>query len=343
MSAAAASSAPTGHSVLLVIVTYKSQKTIPDLIGAVSDWLRQSDGHRLSVIDNSGDIETMRYVRAMTHRSADRVVAEVAPGNAGFANGVNEAVRRAIVRWREPETVILLNPDIVTTAESIAATQSALADPSIGIAAPRVVSAADGSLDRGLARRHWNRRTLFSEIVGAPRLARLLGSRSRNVDVPTSGPAVDVDIVTGAFMAVRFSVFGDGLDCRLPMYLEDQEICHRSTSRGLRVVVLPETSARHAGGHSRQQNSAMQRELRMLELAAAPAQSLQDTAGHSATQLRVLVGVGGVARATVAALTGLLRRDRRRWAADQLRLSSWFVAWAARPNAVTRHDWSTAP
>ena len=96
-----------------------------------------------------------------------------------------------------------------------------------------------------------------------------------------------------------------GLDTRLPMYLEDQEICHRARTLGYRVVVCRTVQARHVGGASRKSHTGMARQLRMMELAAAPCMSLMDETGHRLRQLRVLVVAAGLVRVGVAAATAV--------------------------------------
>ena len=134
-----------------------------------------------------------------------------------------------------------------------------------------------------------------------------------------------------------------GLDTRLPMYLEDQEICHRARTLGYRVVVCRTVQARHVGGASRKSHTGMARQLRMMELAAAPCMSLMDETGHRLRQLRVLVVAAGLVRVGVAAATavtaGVVSRRRRGWSAEQIRLGSWFVSWGLRTRDVRSVGW----
>lgn len=317
--------------VLLVVITYRSMDTLPRLMDAVSDWLEASDDNYLTVVDNGASVETIEYVRTVTATQADRVLAAVADANLGFAPGVNVAVERARQRWGPMDSVLLVNPDIETTGRTLKQTADFLNNASIGVAAPRV-QATDGLVDRGAARRFWTLRTLFAEVVGVPRMARFLGAPLRNVPVPKAGAPIDVDITTGAFMAIRSEVFGAGMDTRLPMYLEDQEICHRAHEQGFRVVIIPELKAVHVGGHSRERNTSMRRDLRMMELAAAPTLSLLATSGVRAWRVRLVVFTGGAVRFALAAILTIIggfRRGRRQWAVEQVRLAGWFMAWAA--------------
>ncbi len=329
--------------VLLVMVTFRSERFVESLGRTLVDWLEGDAGARLAVVENSGSSTTVEVLRRSTVAAADRVVVDLAPENAGFAPAVNRALDLATARWGRPDRLVLLNPDVSTTAATIVAVAGALDDPSIGVCAPLVMDGSGRSADRGVARRPWNRRRLLAEVVGRPALATLLGTPHRDVDVSTGSTDVDVAITTGAFMAVRGEVVGDGLDVRLPMYLEDQEICHRARTMGYRVVVRRTVRAEHLGGASRKSHTAMARQLRMMELAAAPSLSLMDETGHGLGQVRALVTAAGAVRlllaVAVGATAGLVSPPRRRWAAEQVRLGRWFVAWGLRTRDPVAVGW----
>ncbi|QFG69724.1 glycosyltransferase [Ornithinimicrobium pratense] len=325
--------------VLVVVVTYNSASLIRDLSAALEEWLERDPGFRLAVIENSHSQETVDVVREATQESSDKVMITLAARNLGFAPAVNAAVSAAEHQWGTADVIVLLNPDVSTSGSALSAVAEHLQDRTIGISAPMLVD-VNGRPDRGVARRYWNRRRLFAEVLGAPSLALGLGTAPRHISLHRT-PA-DVDITSGAFMAIRREVFGVGLDTRLPMYLEDQEICHRAHQLGYRVVVLPGVIAQHVGAHSRKTNAPMQRQLRMMELAKAPALSLMDVGGTSAAGVRAIVASAGTARFTVAltaAIASVVTRRHREWARSQMRLGTWFVAWAASADAVDPVRW----
>lgn len=324
---------------LLVLVTYRSLDLVGDLIETVRQWVDEDALAHVALVENSHSQETVNRVRAAMGDRDDRVVAVVADRNLGFAPAVNIAISRAEATWGRASAVILLNPDVSTSAATIAAVLDQLADTSIGISAPLLVD-DQGRNDRGSARRYWNLRRLFAEVVGAPRLAAALGAESRAI--PVMGEVLDVDITSGAFMAIRRDVVGDGLDTRLPMYLEDQEICHRARQLGYRVTVFPKLIARHSGASSRKSNTTMQRELRMMELATAPALSLRDVDDVRQILIRATVGCAGLMRLAIGVGAGgasIVVRHRREWSRSQVRLSTWFLAWATRPNSFEPVRW----
>jgi N-acetylglucosaminyl-diphospho-decaprenol L-rhamnosyltransferase len=332
-------------STLVVVITYRSGAAVVDLAATISGWLIGGSDRAAVFLDNSDDHECVATARAAVDPSvSDRFLAEVAPCNLGFSFGVNHAVELGRARWGEPQVVLLHNPDVATSAQVLDRVVALTDEPGIGVAAPTLL-APDGTVDRGSARRVWNKRRLFATLVGLPALPGLLGTPRRSISVDGAG-VHDVDFTSGAYMAIRKEVFGKGLDTRLPMYLEDQEICHRSHALGYRVVVSGDLSAEHVGGVSRKSNTAQRRELRLMELVVAPCLSLMDTSGVGERPLKLLVAAGGLVRGALAVPASFgQRRERATWLRDQLTLSAWFVRWAVTPGPIGDVEWnrSTRP
>ncbi|MEQ3549046.1 glycosyltransferase [Pseudonocardia nematodicida] len=329
-------------SALVVVITYRSGDVAADLAATVSRWLAGGPDRAAVFLDNSDDHECVATARAAVDPSViDRFVAEVAPNNLGFSFGVNHAVELGRRRWGEPRVVLLHNPDVATSAQVLERVVMLAVEPGIGIAAP-TLRAPDGAVDRGSARRVWNKRRLFATLVGLPALPPLLGTPRRSI--PVEGPGVhDVAFTSGAYMAIRREVFGTGLDTRLPMYLEDQEICHRAHDLGYRVVVSGDLSAEHVGGVSRKSNTAQRRALRLMELVVAPCLSLMDTSGIGERPLKMLVGAAGLTRGALALPASLGQRgERAAWLRDQLTLAAWFVSWAMTPGRIGDVEWNRA-
>lgn len=328
---------------IVVVVAYNAADLVRAQARTLRAWLAADDAARVVVLDNSGAHETMAAVAEELSAAPGRFIARVSEGNTGFAPTVNEAVRLAEEEWGPAEAVCLLNPDVTTDAATITGVFARLDDPVVGIAAPLLLD-ADGRPDRGSLRRNWNLRRLFSEVVGSPGLTRALGSAPRSIPIPpdvtTAGRRVSVDITSGAFMVVRRRLFGAGMDTRLPMYLEDQEICHRARRHGFAVQVDTSLIARHEGGVSRKSHTEKTRALREMELATAPALSWSDVTGRDARSARVVIGFAATLR-TLVALAVLAASPRHRdWASSQARLGAWLVGWSTRPRALRPIEWT---
>lgn len=325
---------------LLVLVTYRSEDTVRPLLETIRSWLERHPHAHLSVVDNSSSQHTIEAAVSVIGDEGSRMRTRLSEGNVGFSPAVNSAVTDAETRWGRFDAIILMNPDIVEADRALDSLVGTLADPTVGIASPLLLDDI-GQVDRSSLRRFLNRRRMFVEVLGAPSMARLLGSATR--DIAATKGVIDVDVTSGAFMAICRELFGAGLDERLPMYLEDQEICIRARRKGLRVVVLGDCGARHLGGVSRKANSSMARTLRMMELASAPSLALAEVKAVSHRQLRAIVGVGGALRWIAAATIGLAcigSRRRRVWASEQLTLSYWFVAWSVGVDSLSSVKWA---
>ena len=316
--------------VVVIVVTYKSDELAAEVGRTLSSFLDLSTTHYCATVENSGSAATTDALHRELCDQASRHLHLQPSKNVGFSPAVNTAYAAARQRWGPFDLVVLLNPDVIADGHLIAEVVAKIeADPTVGIGAPVLVS-DDGRVDRGTARRRWTPLTLFAEVAGfGEHFAR--GTRLSRYIPPQGSSALDVDITSGAFMAVRTTVLQDrGLDTRLPLYLEDQEICHRAHMMGYRVTVFPELVARHIGGVSRTHNTESQRSLRCMELATAPAMSMHDWSAVPMTVARLTVGVAATAR--IAAATAALTQPRRRdWARSQIQLGRWLLAWAVRP------------
>jgi N-acetylglucosaminyl-diphospho-decaprenol L-rhamnosyltransferase len=325
--------------ILAIVVTYKSTTTFTLLLPAVREWLAGDLTNRLVVFDNSDDMDLVKYAREQLSEHADRSICSANYFNSGFALGVNTGYSLAMAKWGRPKAVVLLNPDIATSSSTIAHVVSDLGTRGVGVAAPKLIT-EEGFVDHGSMRRRWNMRRLIADTMGIPAGAIFLLTRRRAVEPRANATLIDVDITSGAFMAIAGEVFGDGLDTRMPMYLEDQEICHRAIVKGYRVVVDQRLTAEHVGGVSRKRNSDSQRWLRVAELALAPSISLADWSdSNSIWRGRLAVLIGGLIRLAMASLAfgaSMVGGRDRGWAAEQARLSSWLIHWALVPSTVER-------
>lgn len=308
-----------------MVVTYKSRQHVDELGRVISEFLALSPYHYCASVENSQSRDTSTALTSALADHSSRHLHLTPSENRGFAPAVNQALDAAADQWGEMPTVILLNPDVRTDATVIEELARRVSGNSrVGIAAPLLVG-PDGHVDRGTARRRWTLLTLFAEVAGIGRLVPRRWSRYiRVLDEPAA-----VDMTSGAFMAVQSEIIRGGLDERLPLYLEDQQLCHRARRAGMQVVVFPDLQAFHEGGASRVLNTDSQRNLRCMELAAAPALSWADWTSRPISLARLAIGLGASIR-MLAALLARVRGDSH-WSRDQFLLGKWLLAWSWLP------------
>lgn len=321
---------PSTDPVVAIVVAYRSETIISDLAGALAGWLDRDPRAHVVLVNNSPSDATIDVVGDILGDRLDRSLLLPATENIGFAPAVNLGLRRARDRWGPPRVVLLINPDISTSSETVMQLPTHIS-VDVAVAAPLLRGPDGRSVDRGVARRNWTRRSLFAEVTGNPRLSSWLGAKLRNIDVAGQSGVTPVDITSGAFMAIDGQLLGDGLDTTVPMYFEDQEICIRAGRAGRVVAVVTGIEAVHLGGHSRKLNTQAQRSLRLLELAEAPALALHRSGRVPIWQCRLVVLLGGVVRLLASPPAALAQEsDRIDWLREQARLARWFIAWAVR-------------
>lgn len=313
------------RNALLVIIGYLSGEHRLAMAETARSWLEGAEGHHFIYLDNSKDFDTVDFLSGDLNDS--RSICAVSDENLMFAAGVNFAVRQASDHWGPFSSITLLNPDVRVSGDVLCSMVDRLHRDGLGIAAPLVLNES-GTLDGGAARRAWTMRRLTGLAAGSQLVARALGDLSVNFERNELRREIsEVDATTGACMAVDAEVFGAGLDTRLPMYLEDQEICLRARQMGLRVGVVTSLSATHIGGTSRKQVVDGKRDLRLMELCEAPcvAWLLQ---GGTVDRARLAILGGAVLRILGAVPVCVAGRKGTGWLREQLTLGRWLAEWA---------------
>lgn len=148
----------------------------------------------------------------------------------GFAANHNAAFRQAGGAY-----FCVLNPDIRFDADPFPALRQALADETIGVAAPVVLS--PGGAIEDSARKY---PTLWS-------VAQKAFARSPTLDYAIGGEPFSPDWVAGMFMLFRRDVFAraGGFDERYFLYYEDVDLCRRLNALGYCVRLVPAARVVH--------------------------------------------------------------------------------------------------
>jgi N-acetylglucosaminyl-diphospho-decaprenol L-rhamnosyltransferase len=214
------------------------------------------------------DVEVLIVDNASTEAGSDALrgrYPEVhyiqSPANNGFGAANNLGARES-----RGEILLFLNNDVLLTTDPLPELREAFADPSVGVAGPRLVN-RDGSFQLSAGRLP----SLIQEA--ADKALYELVDRSWWLAVKCSerrfSRKQDVGWVTGAALAIRRALFDriGGFDERFFMYFEEKDLCKRVHEAGLRVLYSPETSIVHfkGGSGSPGVSSRLAREYRMSQ------------------------------------------------------------------------------
>ena len=224
----------------IVVVTYNSASVLPTLLGSLAEGLAGVPRWHLTVVDNASTDDTADVVRRLAPDA--RLVAM--GRNAGYAAAINAGARHGA----RDEILLVLNPDVRLHPGSVLALTTALADPRVGIAVPRLVT-PDGATAPSLRRDPSVGRAWAEALLGGRRAARL-GASEQVTDAGAYARPHDVDWATGAAMAVSPAcreAVGDW-DESFFLYSEEVDYCRRTRDAGLAVRYVPDAVATHVSG-----------------------------------------------------------------------------------------------
>ncbi|HEX4984468.1 MAG TPA: glycosyltransferase family 2 protein [Burkholderiales bacterium] len=152
------------------------------------------------------------------------------PAPKGFGANHNAAFRQC----REA-CFCVLNPDVRLGANPFPRLIAELAQPRVGVAAPRIVDPAGRVEDS--ARRFPTPGFILRKLAGT----------AAHLDHEIGREVISPDWVAGMFMLFRSAVFAElqGFDERYFLYYEDVDLCRRLRARGYDVRLVPSVSATH--------------------------------------------------------------------------------------------------
>jgi N-acetylglucosaminyl-diphospho-decaprenol L-rhamnosyltransferase len=191
-------------------------------------------GAELVVVDNGSSTAVRDGIEKLCAQLGAGYVQTGA--NLGYAKGMNAGVARTT----RPH-LILANNDVVAHPGAVPRLVAALADPTVGLAFPKVVGAAGG--DETAAGRFLTAPVGLGHATGLSMVAKGL----RLVADPARA-----DWFTGPFVALRRHTFDaiGGVDESSEFYGEDLRLCWAVRRLGLRVAYRPAATISHVGDAS---------------------------------------------------------------------------------------------
>ncbi|MEU4424419.1 glycosyltransferase family 2 protein [Actinoplanes sp. NPDC024001] len=233
----------TSETVAVVVVTYNSERLLPDLIASLGPGLEGVNWH-LTVADNASADDSVGAVRRLAPTAT---VVEMGR-NAGYAAGINAAVAKA-----GPFTAVLvLNPDVRLTPGCVRTLLGVLRTEGTGIAVPLLVD-GDGRLIHTMRRDPAVRRVLGDALLGAVRAGRYPALGEMVTDERRYGAETVTDWAEGStvlFSAECWERVGPW-DESFFLYSEETDFALRARDAGLVTRFTPAARAVHLEGDSK--------------------------------------------------------------------------------------------
>lgn len=310
---------PVGVDLTAVLVTYNSAAHVDRVL----DDLQRTTSHlrtRVLVVDNGSTDGTVALLRAR-----EGVTVLRAPGNLGYAGGINHA----LARMESSRAVLVLNPDLALEDGAVQAMWRRLWQEGVGAVAPRTVG-PDGSIRRSLRFEPTMLRTWGDALLGDRAARRPTWATETDHEPESYCHPHPVDWATGSCLLVRGEVVDrlGGWDERYFLYSEEVDYLRRVREAGWSVWFEPAAVVRHdEGGSGRNPELAALQAVNRVRYA-------ESVHGRGLEANVVRAGV------LVAALLRLNRGPEHRVAAARLASRR---RWSQLPRAVRRDDAGTVP
>jgi GT2 family glycosyltransferase len=280
----------------VVVVTYNSVHVIGDLLDSLPSALGALTAGVI-VVDNGSTDGTVDFVTA---RGGCKVVRSA---NVGYAGGINRGVREG----GSAEAILILNPDVRLSENSIPPLLKALHEPHVGIVAPQVRS-PEGELEFSL-----RREPSLLNATGLSRTGRPALSEHISDPADYARPRV-VDWALGAVLLISRSCYDllGGWDESFFLYSEETDFCLRARDLGLLTWYEPGSVAVHIGGASGRSGKTHSMQIvnrvRLYRRRHAP---LASWFYYGLTVARELSWIVRGHRESLSALVALVRPSRR--------------------------------
>ncbi len=242
--------APSGATVLTVILNWRSAEMTLDATAAA---LRAMEGiaGAITIVDNdSGDGSEERLRAEVAARGWDRVRVIQSGWNGGYGAGNNVGIRAGLPDGSAPDYVYTLNSDAFPAADAVRLLRDHLeAHPEVGFAGSYI-----HGTDGGPHTTCFRFPSVWSELEGAARtgpISRVLRRHVVPLEIPGEG-VMRVDWLAGASLMMRRSVLDRiGLfDEGFFLYFEETDLLRRGALAGAPTDYVRASEVAHVGSAS---------------------------------------------------------------------------------------------
>jgi GT2 family glycosyltransferase len=229
------------QTVAVVVVTYNSERLLNDLLTSLDDGLKGLAWH-LTVADNASADSTVPALRRLAPAAT---IIEMGR-NAGYAAGINAAVRAALPH----SAVLILNPDVRLMPGCVTELFSALR-PGTGIVVPQLMD-GNSELIESLRREPTVLRAWGDALLGAKRAGRHPAIGEVVTDRRLYEREAETDWAEGSTLLVSRECWQRCApwDESFFLYSEETDFALRARDVGLVTRYLPSALAVHLEGDS---------------------------------------------------------------------------------------------
>ena len=232
--------------IAVVIVTHNSADVVGGCLAALPASAKDVELTDVIVVDNASTDESLRVAKEAAGQPVEIVQLD---RNAGYAAGLNAGVD-VLAGGREPDAVLVINPDCRLRPRTLAVMADALSGPRRGIVAPRLLN-LDGTLQPTLRREPTVIGALAEALIGG-RLADRLGIGELVFDKASHDRAGPAAWATGAALLISWDALvqvGPWNESFM-LYSEETEFIFRAADYGWTMWYEPRAVVDHRGGES---------------------------------------------------------------------------------------------
>jgi GT2 family glycosyltransferase len=241
LGAQAPAGADAPPAVTLVIVTYHSERLLPDLFRSLPAAMAGVPDYRVVIVDNASRDDTLTVARQL---APDATVVAL-KANQGYAAGINAGMQAVGAR----DATLILNPDIRLAPGCGAALLRALQQPGVGIAVPRILG-TDGKLQHSLRRSPSILRAWGQALLGGTLAQRFPLLCETVIGTASYSRPTRTDWASGAAMMVSAAcsrTVGEWNEAFF-LYSEETDFCLRAKDAGFATLLEPAAEVVHVGG-----------------------------------------------------------------------------------------------